>query len=79
MTKSANKNKQLYESLYDEIVLPVSPDMTHYKAAILQRNKWMVQESDIIIAYVYRDFGGAYATLKYARMLKKQIINLAYV
>ena len=34
----------------------------------------MVLESDIIVAYVLRDFGGAAKTLQYARRKKKKII-----
>jgi hypothetical protein len=38
----------------------------------------MIDWSDYLIAFVYRDFGGAYETLKYARKIGGiVIINIA--
>lgn len=45
--------------------------------AISKRNEWMTDRSDIVIAYVSHDWGGAAKTLAYAVRRKKQIINLA--
>ena len=47
------------------------------KYAISERNKWMVSEADLIIAYVKYARGGAYSGLQYARRRGKRIINLA--
>lgn len=44
------------------------------KFAISRRNEWMVLESDIIVAYVLRDFGCAAKTLQYARRKRKKIV-----
>ncbi len=44
------------------------------RLAIVKRNEWIVDNSDVLIAYVTRDFGGAYKTLKYARRKKKKVI-----
>ena len=76
MTK-INIYKAQYERLYDEIIIPTELSEVHYKSAITARNRWMVDRSDSLLSYVYRDFGGAYATLKYARRMGKEIINLA--
>ena len=43
--------------------------------AISRRNEYMVNEADIVVAYVTRDWGGAATTLAYARRKKKEIIN----
>lgn len=77
ITKSLYSRDSLYNSMFDEIIVPIDPSLIHYKAAINQTNKWMVQKSDTLIAYVYREFGGAYSTLRYAKKLNKNIINLA--
>jgi len=45
--------------------------------AISKRNKWIVENSDYIIAYVRSGYGGAYDALKLAARRKKVIINLA--
>ena len=39
----------------------------HYKHAIPRRNRWMVDRAQVLLAYVTRDFGGAYDTLRYAQ------------
>lgn len=50
---------------FDDTIYPnmeVSP-----KYAIIKRNEWMVDRSDFLIAYVHREWGGAYKTLTYAK------------
>lgn len=37
----------------------------------------MVDRADCLIAYLFRDFGGAYETVKYAAKQGKPITNLA--
>ena len=44
--------------------------------AITYRNKWMVDMSEIVIAYVTHDWGGAYQTLCYAERKRKKVILL---
>lgn len=46
------------------------------KFAISKRNNWMVENSDLVIAYVNHSFGGAYKTLQAAKRKKKRIINI---
>lgn len=77
MSNRLNTDKEFYKYLYDEIIIPDEMDNVHYKAAIKKRNRWMVDQSDLVIAYVYRDFGGAFETVKYARKKEKCVINLA--
>lgn len=77
LTQELNQNKEYYKLSYDEIIVPIELADVHYKAAIPKRNRWMVDESTWLIAFVYRDFGGAYTTLKYAKKKGLHIINLA--
>ena len=42
--------------------------------AISKRNEWMVCGSNVLVACVLYDWGGAYQTLEYARRKKKEII-----
>ena len=67
---------EYYENYYDCIVLPECVHRSHPKAAITLKNRWMVECSDLVIVYVERDTGGAFAAMKYAQKLKKDIINL---
>lgn len=77
MMQKINEDKDYYERAFDRIIVPFELAEVHYKAAITKRNRWMVDASDCLIAFVYRDFGGAYTTLKYAKRRGKKIIQLA--
>lgn len=66
-----------YEKYYDEIVIPEPCYNKHYKAAITERNKWMVEQADLVVVFVKKGSGGAYTAMKCAEKLEKQIINLA--
>ena len=61
--------------LYDSTLYPPLENVP-YKFAISKRNEWMINESDLIIAFVKRNHGGAYKSLAYAKRKKKKIINL---
>lgn len=71
-----NTQKEYFASLYDEIVVPDELATTHFKGAITHRNRWMVDKADVIIAYVHRDFGGAYTAIEYAKKQNKQIFYI---
>lgn len=66
-----------YEKYYDEITIPDVLWKMHPKGAIKAKNRWMVEQADLVIGYVEREEGGAYTALKYAKQLKKEIINIA--
>ena len=63
-------------SVYDTIIYPPL-ETVPLKFAISRRNKWMIDQADLIITYVEYSYGGAYKALKYAIRKKKNIINLA--
>lgn len=72
------KDDEYYEKYYDEIIFPISYK-THFKRAILERNKWIVENSELLICYVETSSGGAYTCMEYAKKKKKTIKNLADV
>ena len=71
------KIKYLVDSkLYDSSLYPPLENVP-YRFSIIRRNEWMINNSDLIVAYVKRSYGGAYKSLEYAKQKKKNIINLA--
>lgn len=76
LTKRINDQKELFASIYDDIILPAELDGTNKKAAIPLRNRWMVDNSDIVISGVHRDYGGAYEAVAYATHRGVQVIKL---
>ena len=73
----SKKDMEYYEEYYDRVMIPEVIGKAHPKGAITKRNRWMVDQADLIICYVEREEGGAYSALKYAKRLNKLIINLA--
>lgn len=57
---------EAYEKYYDEVEYPRELYKVHYKSAITKRNEWLVDHSDMLVAYVIRAYGGAAQCLKKA-------------
>ncbi len=62
-----------YENYYDEVWLPQELYGVHFKSTITKRNEWFVENSDMLVAYVVREFGGAARCLKKARQKNLEI------
>ena len=83
--------KKKYPTIRSTLVLPYldhSVDAAKYdgtlypplekvpkRYAISKRNEYMINEADVVVAYVTHDWGGAAKTLAYAKRKKKEIIN----
>ena len=76
MKQAINNEKMYYETFYDNVIVPIELVGLHYKRAISARNRWLVDNADYIIAMLWREYGGAYDTVQYARRKNKQIIML---
>ena len=70
-------NAQSFEDYYDEIEVSDAASRSHFKAAIQIRNREMIDRSDLVVCFVERKSGGAFAALQYAQKQKKKVINLA--
>ena len=69
------KQLEYHQNKYDQVVYPEIENVP-LKFAITARNKWMIKQSDLVITYVNRKYGGAYSALKYAKNKGKAVINL---
>lgn len=59
-------------------IYPDGLETVPFRYAITHRNRWMVNHSDYVIAYITHCYGGAWQTFQYAKSKKKiQIYNLA--
>lgn len=58
---------------YDYMIYPTLKDVTQ-RSAIPQRNEWMVDSADVVVAYVTHEWGGAAKTLEYTRRCGKRVI-----
>ena len=77
MTMNYQRNQLECQKIrFDGIIYP-EIEKKPKKFAIYYCNRWMVEKADFVVAYVKRDWGGAYTTYKYARRKGKSIFNLA--
>ena len=88
---AVNKAKEAHPGLRAILVLPYlnsSMDLDAYdgsiypplekvprRYAISRRNRWMVDQADVVVAYVIHEWGGAATTLRYAEAKKKTIMR----
>lgn len=61
---------------FGETMLPEGIEGVHPRYAISWRNKWMVMQSDYMIAYVTHSWGGAAKYYELAQSKKKIIVNI---
>ena len=69
-------NIKYYEDYYDSVFIPQEVGKSHPKGAILKRNQWMINNSEMLIAYVRRNEGGAAKCLKMAQKSKIKIVRI---
>ena len=69
-------NKQLLTEDYSDTIYPEGLEKAPMRFAIVERNKWMLKKSDVVVCYVNRTFGGAYRFCEMARKENKRVINL---
>lgn len=60
-----------------ETLYPEGLESVHPRYAISWRNKWMIQESDVVVACITRTWGGAAQFTELAQKKKKRVINIA--
>ena len=70
-----NYSKLAFAEKYDGVIYPELESVPK-RYAIIRRNYWIVEKSDLIIAYVNHSWGGAHKMYERAKKLGKRIINL---
>ena len=67
-------NREAEDDLYDGTIYPPLENVPK-RLAIIKRNEWMVDHSDVIVAYVLHEWGGANIMLQYATRKGKEVIR----
>lgn len=75
-TAEVRDNEKAFYNYFDEIEICKEAEEAYRKASITIRNRKMVERADCIICYIDHESGGAYSAVKYAKTLKKRVINL---
>ncbi|MBQ3565835.1 MAG: hypothetical protein IJA12_01525 [Oscillospiraceae bacterium] len=61
---------------YSETLYPEGLETVPQRFAIDRRNRWMLEKSDMVIAYARNDYSCSAKYMKLARNKKKEIINI---
>ena len=72
-----NSNKSLYSEKYNEILVADIPQNIPKKFHIIKTNEYMINNSDILVCYIERNWGGAIRTYRYAKRKGIKIYNIA--
>ena len=70
------KDYEYYDDYYDEIIIPDELHGVHPKAAITERNRWIVANSDMLIAYIRNKSGGTATCVRLAERLRRTVIKI---
>ncbi len=74
ITKGYFKLEKLSTECDETLYPPIENVPPRY--AIIRRNMWMVENSNLLVCYINHTFGGAYKTYKYAINKKITTINI---
>ena len=69
-----NRTTAVDLALYDGTIYPPL-EKVGKRFAIVKRNQWMVDNADVVIAYVLHEWGGAVSMMRYAIRRQKEIIR----
>lgn len=62
--------------LIPDSILPEGVELIHPRYAISWRNRWMIERTDYVIAYITHNYGGAARFVDEAKRKGKTVINL---
>lgn len=71
------EKKEIYEPYPPErTYYPEGLELVHPKYAITRRNRWMVEQCDIVLCYIAHSWGGAQQFVRQAERKGRKIINI---
>ncbi|MBO5712777.1 MAG: DUF1273 family protein, partial [Clostridia bacterium] len=68
--------KQIYNNCLEKADKIITLNKEYFNGCMQQRNRFMVDNSSIIIAYMYAERGGTLYTVNYAKKKSKEIIYI---
>lgn len=61
----------------ENLIIPDGIENIHRRYAISYRNRWMIDHSDIVVAYITKSFGGAFQFVELSKKKGKTVYNIA--
>lgn len=69
-------NKQKYEAVLQHCDEVITLAPAYYRGCMLERDRYMVDNCDLVVCFLRENSGGTFYTVNYARKLGKKIIEL---
>lgn len=70
------KQKQEYQRMVESADEKIVLSEEYYSGCMQKRNRFMVENCSVVLAYLKRDYGGTAYTVKYARKLNIPIVEI---
>ncbi len=71
-------NPDSFIDFYDNIYICEEAETAYRKKAYEVCNRYMIDNSNLVIFFINQESGGAYKAYKYAKMKNVKLINIAY-
>lgn len=75
-SRFSERNKEKYFKILERCDEVITLAPSYYSGCMHERDRFMVERSDLIVCYLRKSSGGTFYTVNYARKLGKKIIEL---
>ena len=72
----SEKNKKLYNDILSRCDDIIIMEMEYRNGCMQQRDRYLVDNCDVLVSFLRKSSGGTYYTVNYAKSLNKKIIEL---
>ena len=72
----SEKNKQLYNEMLSACDEVITLDTEYRRGCMHRRDRYLVDNCDVLVSFLRRSSGGTYYTVNYAKKTEKKIIEL---
>lgn len=72
----SEKNRKIYNSVLEQCDKVITLAPVYYSGCMHERDRFMVENSDLLVCYLRKRSGGTFYTVNYARKMGKKIIEL---
>lgn len=72
----SQKNKFIYNSIIEKCDEVITLAPVYRRGCMHGRDRYMVENSDVLVCFLRKNFGGTFYTVGYAKKLGKKIIEL---
>lgn len=72
----SKKDREIYEKVIENCDEKVILSENYYRGCMQVRNRYLVENCDVLVCYLREESGGTFYTVKYAEELEKHLVKL---